>query len=152
MPRYPMQFLTTPLVVTQNAVQVTVAGVMATWCFVEQEAQSCCSPGVYSSVYRSLTYSFGSICMGSLLEAFVTALRVMIQSARNQSNERDDGGCGAIVLCLLECIAKCLENVLEYFNQWVRTGYILLLFVVDRNAAPIFISSITHHCVAASSF
>jgi hypothetical protein len=107
---------------------------MATWCYVEQEAQSCCSPGVYSSLYRSLTYSFGSICMGSLLEAFVTALRVMIQSARNQSNERDDGGFGAVLLCLLECIAKCLEDVLEYFNQWVCTISCCLLFIVVQYA------------------
>lgn len=95
---------------------MTVAGVMATWCFVKEEAQNCCSIGVWSSLYRSLTYSLGSICMGSLLQAVITAIRVTLQAARNNRTHDDD--CGSFILCLLECVTKCLEDILEYFNQW----------------------------------
>jgi len=98
-----------------NTIQITVAGVMATWCFVKQDAKGCCSPGVLSSLYRSLTYSFGSVCMGSLLEAIVTVFRVLLQSVRNQ---RGQNQCANIFLCILECITRCLEEIIEYFNQW----------------------------------
>jgi len=101
-----------------NVVQVSVAGVMATWCFVKNDAEGCCSPGVYSSLFRSVTFSFGSICMGSLFEAIVTMIRVLLQSTRDQSNRNSCEGCGPIIFCLLECIAKCLEDILDYFNQW----------------------------------
>jgi hypothetical protein len=92
---------------------------MATWCFDKNEANKCCSSAVYGSCFRSLTYSFGSICLGSLLQALVSLFRFIVESARNQ-RDRDDGGgaCGDIVLCILECIARLLEDVIEYFNQW----------------------------------
>lgn len=103
-----------------NTLQVTVAGVMGTWCFEKTDASTCCSPAVYSSFYRSVTYSFGSICFGSLLEGLVTALRVIVETARNQSREDNEqcSGEAAILLCILECILKLLEDIIEYFNTW----------------------------------
>lgn len=114
-----MHLTSTVCIFPQNTVQVTVAGVIATWCYVEQEAQSCCSPGVFGSVYRSLTYSFGSICMGSLLQALISAIRTMIDHARNNERSGDrNNGAEALIFCILLCLIKCLEDILEYFNQW----------------------------------
>lgn len=92
---------------------------MATWCFDKQDADKCCSPAVFGSLQRSLTYSFGSICLGSLLQALVSVFRFMVESARNQRDRSEqNSGCGDLCLCIFECIAKLLEDVLEYFNQW----------------------------------
>jgi hypothetical protein len=92
---------------------------MATWCFDHEAANTCCSSAVGGSVYRSLTYSFGSICFGSFLQGFVTAIRVVINDAKNRRDNNDGCvGCGAICFCVLECVAKILEDVLDYFNQW----------------------------------
>lgn len=91
---------------------------MATWCFNKNEADGCCSRAIRGSVYRSLTFSFGSICFGSLLQAIVSAFRYLIESARNQRNRDDDSICGTLLLCVLECLARCLEDILQYFNQW----------------------------------
>jgi Plasma-membrane choline transporter len=96
---------------------------MATWCFDKDEANQCCSPAVYSSVYRSLTYSFGSICFGSLLQALITVFRIIVNAARRERERNRGGGgdgslCGSIWLCILECLASLLESVIEYFNQW----------------------------------
>jgi len=103
-----------------NTIQVTVAGVMGTWCFDKDDADSCCSPAVLSSLYRSMTYSFGSICFGSLVQALVTALRVIVENAKNQQQNNQNGqDCGALLVCILDCILRCLEDVVEYFNQWV---------------------------------
>jgi Plasma-membrane choline transporter len=91
---------------------------MATWCFVSEEAGSCCSPAVSTSLVRTLTYSFGSIAFGSLLQAIISVLRYSLEQAKSQGENRGDDACGTICLCILESITKCLEDVLEYFNQW----------------------------------
>ena len=98
---------------------MTVAGVMGTYCFDKQDANQCCSPAVVSSLYRSMTYSFGSIAFGSLVQALVTALRVIVENARTQQqNNQGNQDCGAILLCILDCIVSLLEDIVEYFNQW----------------------------------
>lgn len=98
--------------VFSNIVHVSVAGMVGTWWFVPEEASGCCSSAVTSSVSRSCTYSLGSICFGSLLVAIIQALKQMVQQARNS----EDGG--GVLLCLVECILNCIEDIIEYFNKW----------------------------------
>ena len=105
-----------------NIVRVTTAGVVGTWCFVPEEAGGCCSSAVVSSFIRSVTYSLGSICFGSLLEAVISVVRVLAENAKNQARE-DDDGCASILYCILECILSMLEDIIEYFNQW---AYVLI--------------------------
>ncbi len=103
--------------VLANITQTTTAGVTGTWCFDKNNASSCCSSAVSQSLLRSCTYSFGSICFGSLLSALVTTLRVMAQWARDSDrNSRENGA--ALLYCLLTCILSCIESIIEYFNQW----------------------------------
>jgi hypothetical protein len=59
---------------------------------------------------RSLTTSFGSICLGSLVVALIQALREVVRSMR----ENDD----SIVACCAECLIGCIESLVEYFNKW----------------------------------
>mmetsp|Transcript_20316 Transcript_20316/g.40212 ORF Transcript_20316/g.40212 Transcript_20316/m.40212 type:complete len:589 (-) Transcript_20316:182-1948(-) len=98
--------------VIKNVVHVTVAGTVGTWWFVPTEAASFCSHAVRDSWLRSVTHSFGSICLGSLLVAIVEAAKNMVRNLR----ESDDGG--GIFLCIAECLLSLLQDVLEYFNQW----------------------------------
>jgi len=97
--------------VVKNVVHVTVAGTVGTWWFVPTEATSCCSHAVRDSFLRSVTTSFGSICMGSLLVAIVETAKNAVRNAR----ESGDGG---IFLCIIECLLACLQDILEYFNMW----------------------------------
>jgi len=98
--------------VVSNIIHVTVAGTIATWWFTPHEAASCCSPAILGSYLRSLTTSFGSICLGSFIVAFIQALRAMAEAAR----QNDDGN--ALLLCLVDCILACLQGIMEYFNKW----------------------------------
>jgi len=100
--------------VFQNTIHVTIAGVVSTWWFSPAEANSCCSPGIRDSFVRATTTSFGSICFGSLLVAIIQTLRAMVQNARNGDND----GCAAFMLCLVECLLRCVEELLEYFNKF----------------------------------
>lgn len=107
------------ILVLQYIVQVTVAGVIGTWWTAPAEADSCCSTAVIDSTYRSMTYSFGSICMGSLLLAVVKALRATTDYLRDQQRSSDEpNAIVGILLCCAECILRMLEGILEYFNQW----------------------------------
>ena len=105
--------------VFKNVIHTTVAGTVGTWYFEPQEASSCCSSGICSSLSRSLTYSFGSICFGSLCVAILQTLDYIIKSMRAQG-EGDQNPAGALLLCCLDCIINLLEEIMEYFNKWVR--------------------------------
>lgn len=92
-----------------------------------EEAQSCCSSAITDSIKRTLTTSFGSICLGSLLAAIVQALRMLVHTARQQ----DDG----ILLCLAECLLACLE-----VRRLGSMAYLLLAFdKTDILTEPCFV-------------
>lgn len=56
----------------------------------------------------------------------MSIFRYIVESARNQRTRDDDSLCGALLLCILECCARLLEDILQYFNQWayVFVGYV----------------------------
>jgi hypothetical protein len=97
--------------VLQNTVHVTTAGTVGTWWFVPEEASGgCWNPALQDSYCRATTFSFGSICLGSLLVAVVQALRAMAHMAR----QNDD--CNMLA-CVLDCILGCIEGIIEYLNK-----------------------------------
>lgn len=96
--------------VIKNVVHVTVAGTVGTWWWSPAEANSCCSVAITESNRRAMTYSFGSICLGSLLVAIVQTIKSLCESAR----DAEDGLCSCIAVCLL----NCLETIMEMFNEW----------------------------------
>jgi len=71
---------------------------------------------VTSSLARSTTYSFGSICLGSLIVAIIQALREIANQAREQGRQNGDGA--QILACIAECILGCIQSIVEYFNKW----------------------------------
>jgi len=97
--------------VLQNTVHVTVAGVIGTWWFSPDEASSFCSQAIFDSLARASTYSFGSICFGSLIVALIQALRALNHQLRGNDEFQ-------IVVCIIDCILGCIETIVEYFNKW----------------------------------
>mmetsp|Transcript_33891 Transcript_33891/g.40611 ORF Transcript_33891/g.40611 Transcript_33891/m.40611 type:complete len:471 (-) Transcript_33891:283-1695(-) len=97
--------------VLQNTVHVTVAGVIGTWWFSPDEASSFCSQAIFDSLTRASTFSFGSICFGSLIVALIQALRALNHHLRGNDEFQ-------IVVCIIDCILGCIEAIVEYFNKW----------------------------------
>ena len=97
--------------VLTNTVHVTTAGTIGTWWFVPGEANACWSTAIQDSFCRATTYSFGSICLGSLLVAIVQALRALVHLSRENEEMQ-------MVTCILECILGCIEDIIEYMNKW----------------------------------
>eukprot|EP01083_Nonionella_stella_P084200 233031_1 len=105
--------------VFKNIIHTTIAGVVGTWYYDPQDAKSFCSPAIGTSVYRSLTFSFGSICLGSLLAAILQTLDWIVNSLRQQQQQDQNAGLGSVVLlCCLDCILSLLQGLMEFFNKW----------------------------------
>eukprot|EP00339_Tiarina_fusa_P004999 CAMPEP_0117064156 /NCGR_PEP_ID=MMETSP0472-20121206/44798_1 /TAXON_ID=693140 ORGANISM="Tiarina fusus, Strain LIS" /NCGR_SAMPLE_ID=MMETSP0472 /ASSEMBLY_ACC=CAM_ASM_000603 /LENGTH=488 /DNA_ID=CAMNT_0004784167 /DNA_START=43 /DNA_END=1509 /DNA_ORIENTATION=+ len=97
--------------VLSNTVTVTTAGTVGTWWFVPEEASSCFSSGVQDSFCRATTYSFGSICLGSLIVAVVQALRALAHMSRDSEDMQ-------LLVCIIDCILACIQDIIEYLNKW----------------------------------
>lgn len=125
--------------VLKNLFHTTIAGVVGTWWFAPDEARSSsagaggtggrscsccrtwcgCSPAIYDSWVRSCVYSFGSICLGSLLVGLMRVVQLIVRCGRQQREQsRDPSQGGSLCLCLLQCVVDYLEYLLEYINQW----------------------------------
>jgi hypothetical protein len=99
----------------QNTIHVIIAGVVSTWWFAPDDASSFCSSAIKDSFVRATTTSFGSICFGSLLVAIIETLTAIVESARSDT---ENGGCAAFLLCIVDCLLRCMEGMLEYFNKF----------------------------------
>jgi len=97
--------------VLENTVHVTTSGVVGTWWFAPGEATSFCSQAITDSFTRATTYSFGSICFGSLIVAIIQALRQLNHQLRDNEEFQ-------IVVCVIDCILGCIEELIDYFNKW----------------------------------
>ncbi|TDH73303.1 hypothetical protein CCR75_007716 [Bremia lactucae] len=92
------------LQVFKNVAHTTVAGTVATFWY---QAES--KGATAASLKRATTTSFGSICFGSLIVAFLQALRALAENGRQD---------GSALACFAECILGCLQSLMEYFNRW----------------------------------
>lgn len=95
--------------IIKNVVHVTVAGAVGSWWWAPQTT-SCCSKAVRDSNIRAITYSFGSICLGSLVVAIIQTIKQILENAR----QSDDG----LLRCLADCCLGCVESLVEMFNEW----------------------------------
>jgi len=119
--------------IIKNTLHVTVAGTVGTWWFSRLEATSFCSRAVLDSFLRSVIFSFGSICLGSLIVAIVEATRDILDAIRHRGD--------SVLLCCAECFLKCIEMLVEYFNTWafVFVGVYGYSFVdAGRNVVRLF--------------
>lgn len=86
-----------------------MSGVVGTWWYSPVEASSFCSSAVMDSFKRAITYSFGSICFGSLVVAILSAINSLLRRAQRR--------CG-LLYCVIACIMQCIENLMKYLNKW----------------------------------
>ncbi|KAG5922984.1 putative choline transporter, neither null mutation nor overexpression affects choline transport [Claviceps capensis] len=102
----------------KNTIHTTVAGLYASWYFspVGQFPKG----ATRGSARRALTYSFGSISLGSLVIAIIQFLRQLCSVARQQS--MDDGGllgmAGYVLFCILGCLISLLEWAVQFINKY----------------------------------
>ena len=99
------------LQVFRNISHTTTAGVVGSWWFLPQQF----SGVVSGALRRSCTWSFGSICFGSLLVSIIRALEQIANGARGRDGEQ------SAIACLVQCILSCIRSLLEWLNRWAFT-------------------------------
>ena len=105
--------------VFQNCVHTVACGVAGSWYFVRDAA----SNPTLGALRRTLTYSFGSVCLGSLLVALLKTIRFLLRYA--QRAVADEGACGMLacfVLCCVECLVQmvCVACSTHAVREWGR--------------------------------
>jgi len=91
--------------VNKNVSHTTTCGVAATWYFsnvIDHKP----TPAAFK---RTMTTSFDSVCLGSLIVAFLQAVRAMLRSSKN--------GRSFLTLIAL-CLLGCIERLIRYFNKY----------------------------------
>jgi len=138
--------------VISNVLHTTIAGVVGTFWFVgasnrattdsssgEPFGTSCCFTSntnnnsshdttIPDSWFRSSVYSFGSICLGSLLVAFAKVLQLVVSllCCRRSRQDRRESLDPSLCCCLRQYIINQVERLLEYLNSWAF-GTLLLV-------------------------
>jgi len=102
--------------VIKNVVHVTAAGVFASWYFLHGTVGVPPNPTL-GSLKRATTTSFGSICFGSLIVALLRTLRAVLSSIRADAM-RNENMAIVILAFIAECIVACVDQLIEYFNQY----------------------------------
>lgn len=94
-----------------NTVHTTIAGVFANYYFVTGSGQEVRNPTL-KALRRALTWSFGSICFGSLIVALIQLVRALLQSASDRNS---------LAAACVDCIMGLIESLVRYFNTYAYT-------------------------------
>ncbi|KAI5955705.1 PNS1 [Candida jiufengensis] len=100
--------------VIKNTIHVVISGIYGTWYYLSNSDQGAPKHPALSAFKRAITYCFGSICMGSLLEAIIQLIRQLINIARSQVDSLA-GQCGLIIL---NFIVGIIDWLVQYFNKY----------------------------------
>ncbi len=100
----------------KNTVHTIISGVYGAWFFAPRGSKP--SKGATrGATRRALTYSFGSISLGSLLVAIIQFLRQACSVAQ-QSEANSGNMAAACALCILQCFIGILEWAVNFINRY----------------------------------
>jgi hypothetical protein len=100
--------------VVHYIVSVTAGGTVATWWFQPHHPAP-----VRGSLFRATTTSFGSICFGALIVAFIQTLRELLRTIRKQNHRRRERDAFAdCLVCIADAMLRCVEDALVYINRF----------------------------------
>jgi len=108
--------------VIKNVTHVTIAGSAAAWYFQGSTAYS--NPTM-AAFYRSVSFSFGSICFGSLIVAILTTIRHLLRLMRSP---RQRNLVVLAIACIASLILMCVETLLRIFNKCKSYLYLCCVY------------------------
>ncbi|KIW06152.1 uncharacterized protein PV09_03314 [Verruconis gallopava] len=98
----------------KNTIHTTISGVYGSWYFCSHNFPANATRGAFR---RAVTYSFGSISLGSLIVAIINMLRQICSVAQQQSAQ-DGNIIGVIFFCILGCIIGLLDWAVQFVNRY----------------------------------
>ena len=97
----------------KNAVQVATAAVVGQWWYQPEGEQT-----VQKSTFKTIFYSMGSICFGSLFVGPVKIMRQFSVLFRPSSEQASLLLFHECLHCIQTCITDFVEGLVERFNPW----------------------------------
>jgi hypothetical protein len=70
---------------------------------------------------RAMTYSFGSICFGSLIVAFINIIRELLNIARQANASNGGNVMVGFIICCIDCFINLIDWMITYFNNYAYT-------------------------------
>lgn len=95
--------------VLRNTIHTTTAGVCGTFYFFGASRNA-----TLKSARRTLTTTFGAVCLGSLIVSIVATLRVMVNRRRDRRRDTLANVC-------LDCLLRCIEDIIRYVSKFAFT-------------------------------
>lgn len=99
----------------KNTIHTIIAGVYGSWYFSPHSFPQKATRG---AAKRALTYSFGSICFGSLIVAFIQFLKQVCSVVRSQA--ASEGGAAGWIIYAIFCLLTCVISIIEWAVQFVN--------------------------------
>lgn len=96
----------------KNTIHTTISGVYGSWYFNSKNYPKGVTRG---SLKRALTYSFGSISLGSLVVALINCLRQLCSIG-----QRTAAADGDIFQTIIWCFVGCLVGILDWAVQFIN--------------------------------
>merc|ERR1719362_1939406 len=97
--------------VSVNACHVTYCGIFGRWYHGKE-------PSLGKSLGVAFGSSFGSVCLGSLIIATVRAADALLSKLRRDAREQNQNPAVLCLLCLLQCLVRCVEDVAEALSYF----------------------------------
>ena len=101
----------------RQAIHTTIAGVYGSWYFCAGKPGGMPSGATRGAYRRTMTYSFGSVSLGSLVVSLVQLLRQAVTLAR-QSEARQGNIVGMLCFCVLGCFVAILDWIIQFINHY----------------------------------
>lgn len=103
--------------VTRNVIHVTISGVYGTWYYLSKSDQGEPKWPALGAFKRAMTYSFGSICFGSLIVTFIEIFKQFFTILRSNAAAAGET-CATILYFFIEIILGVFEWLARFFNQY----------------------------------
>ncbi|KAH3679592.1 hypothetical protein WICMUC_000824 [Wickerhamomyces mucosus] len=103
--------------VIRNVIHVTISGVYGTWYYLSKSDQGEPRFPATGAFKRAMTYSFGSICFGSLIVTFVDLLKQGLNILRQNVSQAGDF-CASFGFLILDILFGIIEWLARFFNQY----------------------------------
>lgn len=98
----------------KNTIHTTISGVYGSWYFCSHNFPKGATRGAFK---RSITYSFGTISLGSLIVAIINCLRQLVSIGQNEA-AASDNILGCVFFCILQFLIGFLEWVVQFINRY----------------------------------
>lgn len=101
----------------KNAMHMTVSGVYGSWYFCSRSPAGMPKRPTLGAFKRTMTYSFGSVSLGSLIVSLIQILK-QAASIAQQENANEGNIVACVLFCILSCILSFVTWAVQYFNHY----------------------------------